>query len=81
MEMGKDLGRDCPGVRLTINQQNADYTVLLNDIKVGFGSDYFQIANRSGDIIVSNEKAPSIRKGMKKACSLILNDWSSHHVK
>ena len=46
MEMSKDLERDCPGVRMTINQQVADYTVLLNHIEVGFARDnQIQVAN------------------------------------
>jgi hypothetical protein len=29
MEMSKDFEKVCPGVRVTINQQVADYTVIL----------------------------------------------------
>ncbi len=52
MEMGKDFEKDCPEVRVTINQNVADYTVLLNHIEVGFARDnQLQIANKDGDLI------------------------------
>ncbi|MDP9169494.1 MAG: hypothetical protein M3N54_02645, partial [Acidobacteriota bacterium] len=30
MEMSKDIERDCPAVRITLNSQMADYTIVLN---------------------------------------------------
>jgi hypothetical protein len=77
MEMSKDLERDCPGVRVTINQQVADYTVLLNHIEVGFARDnQVQVANKDGDLISKTKEGGSIAGGMKKACALILADWA-----
>ena len=77
MEMSKDVERDCPGVRVTINQQNADYTVLLNHIEVGLfiRDNQFQLADRNGDLLTRTKEGGSIRNGMKKVCAQILNDW------
>lgn len=77
MEMGKDLGGDCPDVQITLAQQNADYTILLNHIEMGLMRDnQFQIADRNGDLISRTKEGGSIRNGMKKACAAILADWN-----
>jgi hypothetical protein len=77
MEMSKDFEKDCPGVRITLNQQMADYTVALNHIEVGFSRDnQFQVANKSGDLISHTKEGGSIDGGVKKACAAILDDWT-----
>lgn len=77
MEMSKDLEGDCTGVRITINQQMADYSVLLNHIEVGFARDnQVEVANKEGDLISKTKEGGSIRGGMKKACAVILADWT-----
>ncbi len=77
MEMSKDLEGDCPGVRITINQQMADYTILLNHIEVGFARDnQIEVADKSGDLLSKTKEGGSIRGGMKKACGVILADWA-----
>jgi hypothetical protein len=77
MEMGKDFDKDCPEVRVTINQQVADYTVVLNHIEVGFARDnQFQIANKDGDLISKTKEGGTIDGGVKKACKMILDDWA-----
>jgi len=77
MEMSKDLEKDCPSVRVTINQQAADYTVLLNHIEVGFARDnQIQVANKDGDLLSKTKEGGSIAAGMKRACALILADWA-----
>jgi hypothetical protein len=77
MEMSKDLEKDCPGVRVTIIQQAADYTVLLNHIEVGFARDnQIQVANKDGDLISKTKEGGTIAGGLKKACALILADWA-----
>ena len=77
MEMSKDFERDCPGVRVTINQNAADYSVLLNHIEHGFVRDnQIQIANKDGDLISRTKEGGSIRGDVKKACELILVDWA-----
>jgi hypothetical protein len=78
MEMSKDLEKDCGGVRVTINQQMADYTISLNHIEVGLlvRDNQIQVANKDGDLISKTKEGGSIAGGMKKACELILADWS-----
>ncbi|HTC61591.1 MAG TPA: hypothetical protein VK709_02010 [Candidatus Saccharimonadales bacterium] len=78
MEMSKDLEKDCTGVRVTINQQMADYTISLNHIEVGLlvRDNQIQVANKDGDLISNTKEGGSIAGGMKKACELILTDWS-----
>ena len=78
MEMSKDLEKDCPGVRVTINQQMADYTIGLNHIEVGLlvRDNQIQVANKDGDLISKTKEGGSIAGGMKKACELILSDWA-----
>lgn len=77
MEMSKDFEKNCPEVHITINQQMADYTVLLNHIEVGFSRDnQFQIADKNGELISRTKEGGSINGGVKKACGLILADWA-----
>jgi hypothetical protein len=77
MEMSKDFEKDCAGVKITVNQQAADYTILLNHIEVGFMRDnQFQIANKEGDLISKTKEGGSIAGGVKKACKMILDDWA-----
>jgi hypothetical protein len=76
MEMSKDFEKVCPGVRVTVNQQMADYTVLLNHIEVGlFARDnQMQVADKNGDLLQTKEGG-GIKGGVKKVCDLILADW------
>jgi hypothetical protein len=78
MEMSKDLERDCHEVRVTINQQMADYTIALNHIEVGLlvRDNQIQIANKDGDLISKTKEGGSIAGGMKKACETIQSDWA-----
>jgi hypothetical protein len=77
MEMSKDFEKDCPDVRISLNQSAADYTVSLNHIEHGFTRDnQIQVANRDGDLISKTKEGGSIKGDIKKACSLILTDWA-----
>ena len=77
MEMSKDLERDSPELAVTINQQMADYTIVLNHIEVGFARDnQIQVANKDGDLLSKTKEGGSIAGGMKKACALMLEDWA-----
>jgi hypothetical protein len=77
MEMSKDLEKSCPDLRITVNQQAADYTILLNHIEVGLARDnQVQVADRNGDLLSKTKEGGSIAAGMKKACTLILADWA-----
>jgi len=78
MEMSKDFEKSCPGVRITINPQAADYTLLLNHIETGLVRDnQIQIANKDGDLISKTKEGGSISGNVKKACALILADWAN----
>jgi hypothetical protein len=78
MEMSKDFERDCSSVRISINQQTADYTVALNHIEIGLfiRDNQFQVANKDGDLISTTKEGGSIAGGVKKACAIILEDWA-----
>ncbi len=78
MEMSKDLERDCPGVTITINPQAADYTIILNHIELGLitRDNQIQVANKAGDLLSKTKEGGSIAGGMKKACALIIADWT-----
>ena len=80
MEMSKDFEETCPGVRITINQQMADYTVLLNHIEMGLfvRDNQFQLADRNGDLLSKTREGGSIRYGVQKVCNLILADWAKN---
>jgi len=77
MEMSKDFEKVCSGVRVTINQQMADYTVLLNHIELGLlaRDNQMQIADKNGDLLQTKEGG-GIKGGVKKVCDLILADWA-----
>lgn len=77
MEMSKDFEKVCPGVRVTVNQQMADYTVLLNHIELGLlaRDNQMQIADKNGDLLQTKEGG-GIKGGVKKVCDLILADWA-----
>ncbi|MGA9980808.1 MAG: hypothetical protein WBQ08_19465 [Candidatus Sulfotelmatobacter sp.] len=75
IEMAKDFQKHCPDVRISLAQNNADYTVILNHIEVGFSRDnQMEVANRSGDLLATREKG-GIKGGVKEVCSIILADW------
>ena len=78
MEMSKDFEKDCTGVRITLNQTTADYTVALSHIEVGLiaRDNQFQVANHSGDLISTTKEGGSFANGVKRACQVILADWA-----
>jgi hypothetical protein len=78
MEMAKDFERGCPDVRITISQNAADYTILLNHIEHGLlvRDNQIQVANKDGDLISTTKEGGSIKGDAKKACELILADWA-----
>jgi hypothetical protein len=78
MEMSKDFEQACPDVRISINQQAADYIVALNHIEHGWARDnQIQVANRDGDLIARTKEGGSVRSRVKSACNDILADWAS----
>ena len=77
MEMAKDIEKNCPEIKVTISQNAADYTILLNHIEHGFSRDnQIQVANREGDLISKTKEGGSINSNVKKACEVIMEDWA-----
>ncbi len=78
MEMAKDFEKNCPEVKITLNQVKADYTVALNHIEGGFSRDnQFQIADSNGDLLARTKEGGSIKKGVNRACEVIMADWAA----
>jgi hypothetical protein len=82
MEVTKDLQKNCSGVVVTLNQANADYTVLLNrESKKNRGllrsNSQIEVANKAGDILGTNA-THTVGNAAKDACSLIVADWEAH---
>jgi len=82
MEVTKDLQKNCSGVIVTLNQSNADYTVMLNrESKKNRGllrsNSQVQVANRAGDVLGTNA-THTVGNAAKDACQLIVADWQAH---
>jgi hypothetical protein len=82
MEVTKDLQKNCSGVIVTLNQSNADYTVMLNrESKHNRGllrtNSQVQVANRLGDVL-GTSATRTVGNAAKDACSLIMSDWAQH---
>ena len=82
MEVTKDLQKNCSAVVVTLNQANADYTVMMNrESKQNRGllraNSQVQVANRLGDVL-GTSATRSVENAAKDACQLILADWSQH---
>ena len=76
MEMSKDFLKVCPDIRMTINQQMADYTVVLNHIEAGLRRDnQIEVYEKDGDLL-KNKEGGSIKGNVKGVCELILADWA-----
>ena len=82
MEVTKNFQKDCSDVTVTINQSNADYTIMLNrESKQNRGllrtNSQVQVANRDGDIL-GTSSTRTVGNAAKDACELILADWRAH---
>jgi hypothetical protein len=82
MEVTKDLQKNCSGVTVTLNQANADYTIMLNrESKKNRGllrtNSQVQVANRLGDVLGTNATR-TVGSASKDACQLIVADWGQH---
>jgi hypothetical protein len=82
MEVTKNLQKDCHGVTVTLNQANADYTLMLNrESKHNRGllrtNSQVQVANRLGDVL-GTSATHTVGNASKDACELILADWGQH---
>ncbi len=82
MEVTKNLQKDCSSVVVTLNQSNADYTVLMNrESKKNRGllrsNSQVEVANRAGDIL-GTSATHTVGNAAKDACQLITSDWQTH---
>jgi hypothetical protein len=82
MQVTRDLEKECSDVITTLDQSNADYTVMLNrESKHNRGllrtNSQIQVANRVGDIL-GTSATRTVGNAAKDACQLILADWSEH---
>ena len=82
MEVTKDLQKNCGGVIITINQQAADYTIMMDrESKQNRGllrsNSQIQVANRMGDVLGSSA-THTVSNAAKDACELILADWKQN---
>jgi hypothetical protein len=82
MEVTKNLQKECSGAIVTLNQSNADYTVMLNrESKKNRGllrtNSQIQVANRLGDVL-GTDATHTVGNASKDACQLIMADWSQH---
>jgi len=82
MEVSKDLQKNCSGVTVTLNQQAADYTIMLNrESKKNRGllrsNSQVEVANRLGDVLGTNA-THTVGNASKDACQVILADWAQH---
>ena len=82
MEVTKDLQNNCSGVTVTINENNADYIVMLNrESKQNRGllrsNSQIQVANKAGDILGA-KSTHTVGNAAKDACNLIVADWQAH---
>lgn len=67
---------------VTLNQANADYTVMLNrESKKNRGllrsNSQMEVANRAGDVLGTNA-THTVGNAAKDACQLIVADWQTH---
>jgi len=75
MEVTKNLQKDCSGVIVTLNQSNADYTVMLNrESKQNRGllrtNSQVQVANRLGDIL-GTSATRTVGNASRDACQSV----------
>lgn len=78
MEMSKDFAKNCPDVKITVNESAADYVIALNHLEVGISRDnQVQVSNRDGDLVGRALEGRSIASVMKAACGAVVADWSA----
>jgi|CZKY01.1.fsa_nt_gi hypothetical protein len=80
IEMSKDFQKQCPEVKITIRQDLADYTLVLNHIEHGLfvRDNQIEVADRDGSLLTTRERG-SIKNNTRFACDLILKDFAKTH--
>src|SRR5260370_39235964 len=82
MEVTKDLQKNCSGVLVTLNQNNADYTVMLNrESRHNRGllrsNSQIRVANRLEHVLGASA-THTVGNPAKDACELVVADWTHH---
>jgi hypothetical protein len=80
IELAQDFSKECTGVKLTMNQQDADYTVNLNHQAfhgLAHKNDQIMVTNRAGEV-VNAKSTHSVTGAVKGACETVLADFGSN---
>ncbi len=82
LEVTKDLQKNCSGVIVTLNQGNADYTVMLNRESKRTGVCYARTARCKLRIRWAMCSARTLRiplgERSEDACAMVVADWQAH---
>jgi hypothetical protein len=73
--IAKDFDRYCPAARETVNQQDADYTVVTDSPSNGFSRMQITISNRNGDVVGRVRIGGTFRGAVQKVCAQIMENW------
>lgn len=80
MELAKDFSKQCPGVIVTLNATDADYTVGLNHEAFHgliFKNNQVMVTNRRGDLLMANATR-TVSHSTNDSCAAILADWKAN---
>jgi hypothetical protein len=70
MELSTDFAKTC-NVKITLNQQAADYTLKLDHVEVGFSrSNQFQLADKNGDVLFTT-RTESVAGAVRNVCGFL----------
>ncbi len=79
IELAQDFSTECHGVKLTLNQQDADYVVNLNHQAfhgVVHKNDQIMVTNRNAEVLTA-VSTHSVSGAVKDACGTILADFAA----
>ncbi len=79
IELAQDFSTECRGVKLTLNQQDADYAVSLNHQAfhgLVHKNDQIMVTNRSAEVLTA-VSTHSVTGAVKDACNVILADFAA----
>jgi hypothetical protein len=80
MGLAKDFAKQCPGVIVTLNATDADYTVGLNHEAFHgliFKNNQVMVTNRRGDLLMANATR-TVSHSTNDSCAAILADWKAN---
>lgn len=74
--IAKDFDRYCPTARETVNQQEADYSVITDSSNGGFAKVVqLVVSNRNGDVVGRVRIGGTFRGAVQKVCAQIMENW------